>query len=209
MRTVILTPWRSDNGERAKIYTVVRTQQETLDIPIFVADTTEEPFNICGAWNAAARAAGEWDTAIFWGADFTLEDPASAVEAVAQAENGYPLVFAFDKATKMTRRETALIRAGIPAPKREDTLPFGGIRAVTREAWDLVGGYDERFKGWGHGDRAFMHVLTTIGVEPARVPGRLIMHRHLGRAHHPEDPYYQHQEANLALLREYTDPESE
>jgi predicted glycosyltransferase involved in capsule biosynthesis len=44
--------------------------------------------------------------------------------------------------------------------------------AVPRKLWDEVGGFDERFVGWGGEDNAFWHACTVIsGAEPARVPG--------------------------------------
>lgn len=201
MRTVILVPWRTDHGPRATIYTHVREQLETIGLPIYEGDTTEHPFNINGAWNTAADR--PWDVALFWGADFTLEDPVTALNACVEAAKGHPYVFAFDRATKLTMRETARVHAGRRPPARDDKLPFGGVRAVNRAWWNLVGGYDERFKGWGHGDRAFVHQLRRHGGEPSRVPGRLIMHRHPGRAHLTGDPYYSFQETNLQLLEEY------
>lgn len=203
MRTVILVPWRTDHGPRERIYRHVRTQLGTIGLPIFEGDTTEHPFNICGAWNTASAAAGAWDVAILWGADFELEDATTALDAAVKAAAGHPYVFAFDRVTKLTLRETDRALTGQRTPNRSDPLPFGGVRAMHRHWWNRVGGYDERFTGWGHGDRAFVHQLRKHGGEPSRVPGRMIMHRHPGRAHQTNDPYYAHQEANRALLAEY------
>lgn len=201
MRAVILTPWRTDHAERAALYGLVRAQQETLGLPIYTGDSAEEPFNIQRAWNAAADAAGQWDVALFWGADFLLEDTASALEAVDHAAAGNPYVFAFDKVTKLTLPETRLVLKGRPAPVRNDVLPFGGVRAVPAEWWAKCGHYDVRFRGWGHGDRAYVRVMERMGGVATRVEGRMIMLRHTGRAHLPNDPYYSFQAENLALLR--------
>lgn len=202
-RTVVLIPWRTDNGPRAGIYEHVRAQIDSLDLPVFEGDTDSEVFNICGAWNAAARTAGDWDVALFWGADFTLASPRTAIAAASLAEIVAPYVFAFDKVTKLTRPETLKHHATGDIPHRDDPLPFGGVRAVNRAWWDRVGGYDERFQGWGHGDRAYVHVMERLGGRPSRVRGRMILHRHPGRAHLPDDPYYRFQAANLTLLKEY------
>jgi len=203
MKAVILTPWRTDSGERELLYDRVFLQQQELGLPIFQGDTDEEPFNIQGAWNAAAEAADDWDVALFWGADFLLGNTASALVALEQAAKGEPYVFAFDHVTKLTMQETKrLINRGSPAPQRDDVLPFGGVRAVPRIWWEKLGHYDTRFKGWGHGDRAYVHKMERLGGQATRVPGRMIMLRHSGRSHKPEDPYYSFQEQNLALLRE-------
>lgn len=203
MRVVILTPWRTDHGPREAIWRHVHRQQLQLGVEVFTGDSDTDPFNICGAWNIAARAAGRWDVALFWGADFTLEDRSTALVAAVEAAKGYPYVFAFDRVVKLNFTETTRHHEDASLPVRDDPLPFGGIRAVNRAWWDKVGGYDERFQGWGHGDRAFVHVLRRHGGTPSRVPGRMVMHRHPGRAHKPGDAYYAHQAANMRLLREY------
>lgn len=201
MRVLIVTPWRTDDGPREAIYRRVRAQQEQLGLPIRTGDSGHDPFNICASWNRAADA--PWDVALFWAADFTLSDPVTALDAAVEAAKGYPYVFAFDRATKLTFMETARVLAGKPAPTRLDELPFGGVRAINRAWWDRIGGYDERFTGWGHGDRAYVRRLKRLGGRITRVPGRLIMYRHPGRAHRPNDPFYAHQADNLKLLREY------
>jgi hypothetical protein len=201
MRVVILTPWRTDHNRREAIYQHVRAQQETLGLPIHTADSGHTPFNICASWNQAANH--PWDVALFWGADFTLTNPTTALDAAVEAAKGHPYVFAFNTATKLTFKETTRVLDGGRVPGRKDPLPFGGVRAVNRAWWEALGGYDERFQGWGHGDRAFVLNLRKHGGKPSRVPGRLILHRHEGRAHIPNDPYYQHQAENLRLLAEY------
>lgn len=203
MRVLIVTPWRTDDGPREAIYRRVRAQQEQLGLPIRTGDSGHDPFNICASWNRAADA--PWDVALFWAADFMLAEPMTALEAAVQAAKGHPYVFAFDKATRLSFRETAQALRGGTIPTRHDTLPFGGVRAVNRAWWDRLGGYDERFQGWGHGDRAYVAAMRRHGGHPTRVPGRLIMLRHPGRKHRPTDPFYAHQKRNLRLLREYTE----
>jgi len=41
-------------------------------------------------------------------------------------------------------------------------VPGGGILVVSRDAWETVGGFDERFEGWGGEDAAFGHALDTL-----------------------------------------------
>src|SRR5690606_12190829 len=83
MRVVILTPWRTDHNRREAIYRHVRAQQESLGLPIYTADSGHSPFNICASWNRASDR--PWDVALFWGADFTLTDPTTALDAVVEA----------------------------------------------------------------------------------------------------------------------------
>lgn len=203
-RVVILVPWRTDHGPRARLYAHVRPRLERLGYPIIEADSTGPTFSIAQAWNRAAQAAGDWDVALQWGADFLIERASSVHAAVRSAADGAPYVKCFDKVTKLSTWETAAVLDGCRHPDRDDPLPFGGPRAIRRDLFDMVGGYDERFQGWGHEDRAFVHTMTVLGATETRVPGRMIMLRHPGRAHAtPGDPYYAQQKTNHELLREY------
>ena len=46
----------------------------------------------------------------------------------------------------------------------------GGCVIVHRDAWEQVGGYDERFRGWGGEDRAFAMALETLVHPGFRYP---------------------------------------
>lgn len=51
-------------------------------------------------------------------------------------------------------------------------LPGGGILVVTREAWDMVGGFDPRFRGWGGEDHCIglaLRCLTGNEINPRRI----------------------------------------
>lgn len=61
-----------------------------------------------------------------------------------------------------------------PGPDPIDRPPaVGGVIAVRREDFDLVNGYDERFRGWGEEDRAFAFALETLVGPLMRVEGDL------------------------------------
>src|SRR5690606_38819103 len=153
-------------------------------------------------WNRAFEACDD-DVVVQWGADFLLEDVNTLRIAVRLAEAGRPYVYAFDRVTKLSLGETTLLLRGRRAPRRDDKPPFGGVRAVRREVWE-AGRYDERFVGWGHEDRAFVHAMRINGYDRTRVPGRMILLRHPGRAHAKRgDASYANEAANLALTRRY------
>ena len=44
------------------------------------------------------------------------------------------------------------------------------VSALHRELWDEIGGFDERFQGWGFEDLCFMHAAGQVG-SVNRVPG--------------------------------------
>jgi hypothetical protein len=64
----------------------------------------------------------------------------------------------------------------------------GGCVITTREAFETVGGYDERFIAWGEEDRAFALSLQTLVGEPSQVVGPLYHLWHPA----PEDVRFEH-----------------
>jgi len=58
----------------------------------------------------------------------------------------------------------------------------GGLLVVSRAAWDRVGGYDERFIGWGHED-SDLHTRLLAEAHWDRIEGQAW---HLW---HPRDPH--------------------
>lgn len=207
MSTVVWVPYRASK-ERDRIFKRVLPRIKALGYPVVIADSGHRPFSIANTWNLCAAESGDWTRAIRWGADFAIQDPESVHLAVA-ASKDFPHVKAFERATKLTMAETKAWLGGEPVHLHESALPFGGPSVITREAFETVSGYDPRFVGWGHEDRAFIHSLHILCGPTMSVPGRMIMLRHPGRAHLPDDPYYANQAKNLAMWREYeaiTDP---
>lgn len=209
MSPVIWVPWRPSRDRLPLLNAVLPTIRAT-GYPVVFGDSGHHPFSIANTWNQCAeRSPRGWDVAVRWGADFMIP-AADQIHAAVDATADAPYVHAFQQVTKLTMRETTLyLRTGV-VPRRDDPRPFGGVSAVTREAFEAVGGYDPRFVGWGHEDRAFRHSLQVLCGPTASVPGRMVMLRHPGRAHRPQDSYYKRQDQNWALFREYeriTDPD--
>ena len=182
-RTVFLVPWRTDDGPRADAWRVCRRRWEALfpDWPIYEGVSPPGPFQRSAAINDAAARAGAWDIALIIDADVML--PASNVgAAVLRADASGKVVWAHRRWREMTEHATkklvnpnleaadlyaegALGPGGIEAPtfsadldlivSSTTALSMSCCMAVTRKAWDLIGGFDERFVGWGHEDSAF------------------------------------------------------
>lgn len=60
-----------------------------------------------------------------------------------------------------------------------------GNVVVTRENFEAVGGFDERFKGWGWDDGAFACAVSTLCGDPLRLVGHFAWH--LWHPRPPED----------------------
>lgn len=113
----------------------------------------------------------------------SFPDPAAARTAARLADR-YGWAVPFNQVRRLTEAATDTLVAGPPDGIPPDTRaalargayrpgPGGGIVAVTREAWDTVGGIDPRFEGWGGEDLAFGWALATLVGPLVRVPGPL------------------------------------
>lgn len=69
--------------------------------------------------------------------------------------------------------ENAKITMDISYVGSGDTYRCSGVNCITRDFYDEIGGYDERFTGWGYEDTAFCwKVQSYIGDYPI-LPGKL------------------------------------
>lgn len=86
------------------------------------------------------------------------------------------------------------VDAELPEPPPGDwtwaDTSWAGMLLVSREAWEKVGGYDERFIGWGFDDNAFRFALDNR-VGPHRRVDDFVVHLHHERtaAENFEQPY--------------------
>lgn len=78
---------------------------------------------------------------------------------------------------RLDRESSDRLIRGMPGRQRLErsaypALPGGGILVVTREAWDMVGGFDPRFRGWGGEDHCIglaLRCLTGNEINPRRI----------------------------------------
>lgn len=177
MRTVILTPWRPDDGPRDRIWAWCRARWETLGWPIYEGVHEGDPYSRAAARNDAARQAGGWDVALFVDADCALADLAQARQAVYKARHTRKMVYAHSHLWLTTEEGAGRLLAGAAelGPGITDGVghpsTYSMAFAVPRTLWDAVGGYDERFVDWGWEDLAFMAACNAIGRGHDRVRG--------------------------------------
>ena len=227
MTSVILVGLRADGGHRDRLWAYARERwQREPGWPIFEGEHEEHegPFCLSVASNRASALAGDWKSAFYVGADWTLLDCAQAEQAVELAARRRQLVFAHDRAIILSEGATKLVLEGhavlgdydaalsavVPGllHETEDGTTihghtFSGAFAVPRKLWDAVGGFDERFIGWGGDDLGFWSACCGLGRGFARIPGAVMRLWHpRSRADNEDQP--PHAE-NEALMRRYLD----
>ncbi|RFF29293.1 glycosyltransferase family 2 protein [Wenzhouxiangella sediminis] len=171
------------------------------------------PFNKSWGLNLGVRVVrSPW--LMFTDADIVLGRAlAGAVELLAA---GYSVVKPYVRILDLDETESRRVRDGdfdwVPeraaerASDREakgEFPPFaGGAVMMTQGVYDRMGGWDERFLGWGGEDDAMSYLL-----ERARVPGTQLDLRPAVHLHHPRSPSstsgQPHYRSNLTLLSEY------
>lgn len=170
-RVVVLVPRRPEPW-RDRLWGHVRARiEDAVEWPIHEGvDAGPQPMNRAAARNRAAAEAEEWDVAVFCDAD-TVPDFERLEEAVGRALDAKHLVCPQDTFRSLTRAGTLAVLDGScevhEAPERWDyPNPKSSCIVVHRDAWEAVGGYDERFVGWGFEDAAFYHACEAlVGVE--------------------------------------------
>jgi GT2 family glycosyltransferase len=175
LRTVILVPRRDDNGWRDELWAFCRAWwvEHHDPMPIYEGHhlAEEGPFNRSMALNRASALADRdvrWDLALIIDSD-TISDPNAVRASLRHATKTGTLGIAHDHRYMMNEVGTRKILGG----DRGSWTHKRGVQiiykdsiscavAVRRDAWDLVGGFDERFVGWGFEDTAFRIAVETL-----------------------------------------------
>ena len=196
----VLVPWRTDNGPREKVWDTLKPSWIEHHRVIEGSGPTSGPFNRSAALNQAANDAGDWDLAILADADSWV--PRYVVEqAFLMARHSGRLVFAHNGVWQSVDAEWKPV--GKPVRGAASS-----ILVIDRELWERVGGFDERFVGYGYEDRAFAHACLVAGGKPLRVEDPNAWVRHLD--HESRDTFTELRqaqdvqlEANRALASRY------
>jgi hypothetical protein len=184
---VFLVPRRRDNGPRDAIweYAKARWQRYHPDVAIVEGHHDEGLFNRSAAVNRASEAAGDWDVAVVIDSDVILNQT-SVDEAIDRALSLGKVTWAHrrwrgiredattriiadrrDFGPEISRDEVDLIC------ERTNPISWSCCIAIPRPVFDDMGGFDERFEGWGFEDMAFQSLVVGLyGHE--RVEGDVI-----------------------------------
>lgn len=173
MGAVVLVPWRPGSPIREQNWEWTRPHLLSLGYPLFLGDVPG-PWARAAACNEAARRAGDWGVAVIADAD-TIPEPDAIARAVVLAEETRGAIRPHDRLWNLNRAQSRIVgRRGTRAirlTERSPKLLGGGLLIVSRAAWEKVGGYDERFVGWGHEDSA-LHTSLLAEAHWDRIEGQ-------------------------------------
>lgn len=155
-------PWRP-SPTRLKPHDAVRRYwaENFPDWPVIESDSNTEVFNLSQARNNACRQA-ETDVVVFCDAD-TIP-PTESVKIAVDNPVGItwphkiwrliPAEYADKPFNEFPKARTLVEYAG----------GLGGVMVCTADEYWKIGGQPEEFEGWGHEDRAFHMVATTLST---------------------------------------------
>ncbi|MGG1675871.1 galactosyltransferase-related protein [Neobacillus sp. NRS-1170] len=158
----VLFPFGTDHGPREQNFNWTKRFYEKMmpEVEICIGESRDQPFSRSQAINhAAAQATRD----IFAIADTDIiYDPVVLIEAIKLLDV-YTWVLPFDKSFNMDKQsseELLKLEPGWPLPINVNghipgQIGYGLLNVIPRKHFEAVGGFDERFLGWGGEDDAF------------------------------------------------------
>jgi len=200
-----LVPWRADGGHRERLWAHCHKlwAQALPDIPIVIGASPEGPFNRSAAINDAAW--GNWDVGVVLDAD-VIANPDHVLDAIWLASSTGRVALPYDRFTGLNTSMTERILRGYAGDwergaRFRSNRHESSIVCIPRALWDEIGGFDERFVGWGQEDVAFIQAARVLGGGIERIAGTVF---HLWHPRAPErDKAQPDYVANQALGERY------
>jgi hypothetical protein len=173
MRTVILVPRREGVPERDSAWLKCKERWQTIfpDIEIFEGHHNEGLFNRAKALNMASQAAGDWDMAIIIDSDIFIAEEQVREGLQRAAESGL-VTWPFTQWKGLTQTGTGVMMTQLVGwtsdqdieelVEKTNPVSWSCCIIMPRSAWDTIGGFDERFEGWGFEDMAFQSAAVGL-----------------------------------------------
>lgn len=207
MTVAVVIPWRPGTAERNAHHEHVRAHLAALlpDAIHLDVDSGHTPFSRAGSRNEGVRLAqiAGADVVVLCDAD-TLPEPEPLHAAITAATDGV-LHLPYTWYRGLSQRGTLDYLAGTPAVDcavdLEHEWATGGVLALTPEAWNVAGGMDERFQGYGFEDAAFRIAADALLGSTVRHDGTITHLWHPSEVGHGSPQHV----ANGQLCQRYVD----
>lgn len=169
MKVCAIIPYRPEDSEREANWQRTRQQWEELGWPAYTGDHSGEPFSRTRAINIAATQAKDADVLCIADVDFLFADPQTAVEAAEVAFRQCAHIVPYRTLHVLGPESSQQVRDGVH-PDRVEVLESVSLTwicatIISRELFDRVKGFDERFIGYGEEDLAFVASTGTMGTK--------------------------------------------
>jgi hypothetical protein len=175
-KIVFLVARREDKGHRDEVWAYCKARWERLfpDWPIYEGHHEEGLFNRSAAVNGAATDAGDWDVAIVLDSDVMLSKswlqkavketiktdkvtwPHTRIRNMGEDDAKRVLKTNRDFGDEIDQREIDLL------VERTNPISWSCCIVIPRSVYDALGGFDERFQGWGFEDMAFQSAVCGL-----------------------------------------------
>ncbi|WP_416149882.1 galactosyltransferase-related protein [Salipaludibacillus sp. HK11] len=169
----ILVPFKSDNGPRANNFNWIKKfyREMMTGVEICIGESRTTLFSRSQAINHAAKQATN-DIFVISDAD-VIYDP-SIIKKSIEILDDHTWVIPYNKVFYLAKERTNKILLSEPSwPVRHRNQGrliqaskgrpcVGGLNVVSRKQFEYIGGFDERFIGWGYEDNAFATAMNTL-----------------------------------------------
>lgn len=184
-RVSVLIPYQSDgNGPRDTAFEWVLGFYARMmpEVEVCVGEIADarELFSRSRAINRAYHQATK-DIIVIADSDIVY-DPNLLRESITYVNSGQ-WVIPFSRILRLSKETSHLLlqqekiwplTVKIETAAEQATAFVGGFNVLGREAYETVGGYDERFVGWGGEDEAFAYALDTLVGHHIRLEGEMV-----------------------------------
>jgi glycosyltransferase involved in cell wall biosynthesis len=168
----VLIPYRPDGGPRDEIFAWLLARYERLlpEAEICIGENDDEPFSRSKARNDAYRKATR-DVFLVADADTMFHRDQIEAGVTLVKESGvwvlpylwyYNLAQEFTEQVLKSQPDVTIAEPDHPSQWEHRLESWAGLLLMPRKAYEEVGGYDERFVGWGYEDNSFQLAVDTI-----------------------------------------------
>lgn len=176
-RAAIVVPWRPGVRDRERAWEWCRVWWERTGYPIHVVEHTgSEPFNRAWCINEGARRAWPWDVIIAIDADVIEGSVEQVHQAVETAQRTGAMTVAHTAGRDLSVIGTRKLLRGDEFVWEENLAGMrevcdSRVNVLRADLFELLGGYDVRFEGWGHEDVAAFSAAECARGPAQRIPG--------------------------------------